>query len=131
MLFYAFESSLLPWECTDHENVTINILNWLLFDRFFMLYDSIFFTWFAKRFWVHPFYFNVMPTLSISLSAATIFCSQLLLVMLESTAALLSPSLLLRNTVSFSLLNTLDNWWHGINLSNFPLFHAFIVLATN
>lgn len=61
MLFYAFESSLLPWECTDHENVTINILNWFLFDRFFMLYDSIFFTWFAKRFWVHPFYIDVMP----------------------------------------------------------------------
>lgn len=61
MLFYAFESSLLPWECTDHENVTINILNWFLFDRFFMLYDSIFFTWFAKRFWVHPFYIDAMP----------------------------------------------------------------------
>ena len=43
--FYTFEYRYIlpPWDCTDPWNFTVNIINWFLFDKFFMIYDNILF----------------------------------------------------------------------------------------
>ena len=50
----------------------INILNGFLFDKFLMIYDSILFTWFTKRFWILQF-----PLTSCLLLPVSINCKYL------------------------------------------------------
>ena len=95
--FYIFHSILLPWDWSDPWTFIMNILKWFLLEMFFMFYDIILFTWFAKVLNTSLFG-SATPwlTFPILLKVATVFCSQLLLAVFEYTVAPLSPSLPVR-----------------------------------